>query len=605
MIVKAEAQILIDEENQKIIILSGDQKISVDSLATLDATDAEVASGDHIPEPTEPETATGIVEQKLDDKVYLQLGTGDELEKAHYRMYQNGLTKYDTLSGYRPDDPLLRQEAAKIIGQAYQILGFPLESKNTACSFSDGEEFDPSLASFIAQSCEWGIFYGSVGNFLPNKTLSKAEALTVLVRILEGKTSSEEVEPRWTYYFIKAKELGLTNETEVMAMDRPVTRYEIALLIYRFKNMILDHTSKAEIASKLEVINNNATLYLDALFLNREGSGETLVNTGILELLSGDTVLDAQQSISILSNSELIEAVQWMNDKGLTSAKTVSNFDPFTQLNREQAAKMFEYFAQSLSFSGIQLSGERNCQFQDLADTPENLKSSIQKVCQLGIMLGSEGKFAPKSLMSKAQFITTLVRIYGQSYLDENIEPRWTNYFLKAKELGILNNQDALTFEHSITRYESALLFYRLWIQKTITDNLNTSKLNNELITTIADSDSSTSTGDVIPNKRKAAIYIDSNLLKNQYFSAGYIELLGKRSQIKKTDITHFSVSEESFVWYGDIIDIMTENKIGSLNFIVSNGYIVDGTIRLLLENKVYRIQPDGSTTAWYQLLEE
>ncbi len=122
MIVKAEAQILIDEENQKIIILSGDQKISVDSLATLDATDAEVASGDRIPEPTETETATEIVEQKLDDKVYLQLGTGDELDKAHYRMYQNGLTKYDTLSGYRPDDPLLRQEAAKIIGQAYQIL---------------------------------------------------------------------------------------------------------------------------------------------------------------------------------------------------------------------------------------------------------------------------------------------------------------------------------------------------------------------------------------------------------------------------------------------------------------------------------------------------
>jgi hypothetical protein len=37
-------------------------------------------------------------------------------------MYTNGLTKYDNLVDYRPDDPLLREEAAKIIGQAYIIL---------------------------------------------------------------------------------------------------------------------------------------------------------------------------------------------------------------------------------------------------------------------------------------------------------------------------------------------------------------------------------------------------------------------------------------------------------------------------------------------------
>ena len=52
-------------------------------------------------------------------------------------MYANGLTKYDTLSGYRPQDPVLREESAKIIAQAYRILGYPQGSKNTQCSFSD------------------------------------------------------------------------------------------------------------------------------------------------------------------------------------------------------------------------------------------------------------------------------------------------------------------------------------------------------------------------------------------------------------------------------------------------------------------------------------
>ena len=64
-------------------------------------------------------------------------------------MHKNGLTQYDTLSGYRPEDPLLREEAAKIIGQAYSILGFPQETKTEECNFKDRELFNPTLAPFI------------------------------------------------------------------------------------------------------------------------------------------------------------------------------------------------------------------------------------------------------------------------------------------------------------------------------------------------------------------------------------------------------------------------------------------------------------------------
>jgi hypothetical protein len=73
-------------------------------------------------------------------------------------MFNNGLTKYDNLEEYRPDDPLLREEAAKIIGQAYIILGYPKDVKNNSCSFSDAETFEPSLAQYIADTCAYGIF---------------------------------------------------------------------------------------------------------------------------------------------------------------------------------------------------------------------------------------------------------------------------------------------------------------------------------------------------------------------------------------------------------------------------------------------------------------
>ena len=80
------------------------------------------------------------------------------MDKAHYWMYENGLTKYDTLTGYRPADPLLRQEAAKIITQAYQVLGYSEDIKNTECNFSDATAFDPSLSDFITKSCQYQIF---------------------------------------------------------------------------------------------------------------------------------------------------------------------------------------------------------------------------------------------------------------------------------------------------------------------------------------------------------------------------------------------------------------------------------------------------------------
>jgi hypothetical protein len=70
-------------------------------------------------------------------------------------MYNNGLTKYDNLTGYRPDDPLLREEAAKIIGQAYIILGYPKDVKNTSCTFSDADTFDPSLSGYIKDTCTY------------------------------------------------------------------------------------------------------------------------------------------------------------------------------------------------------------------------------------------------------------------------------------------------------------------------------------------------------------------------------------------------------------------------------------------------------------------
>jgi hypothetical protein len=70
-------------------------------------------------------------------------------------MYNNGLTMYNTLSGYRPQDTVTREEAAKLIGQLYNILGFEKKDKGRNCSFSDAAKFNPTLKDHITNVCVW------------------------------------------------------------------------------------------------------------------------------------------------------------------------------------------------------------------------------------------------------------------------------------------------------------------------------------------------------------------------------------------------------------------------------------------------------------------
>lgn len=608
-----QPQIIIDQTNKKILIQSGDQRLDLETLKSQTGTtntqpntqpptpalSAENnnthSSNTATPPPSIPTQNTAL---------FAELSNGSELEKALYRMYHNGLTKYDQLENYRPTDPLLREEASKIITKAYTALGYPTTSKNTACSFSDAKTFDPSLIESIENSCRYWLLKGSNGSFLAKKTLTKAEALTVLIRILEGKSSDESMSPRWTLSFIKAKAIFLTNEQDVNALNRPITREEIALLIYRFKTILLNNQLKSAAQDQINSVNQHPTTFLNTLSSGHNTQKPQTwtppkenIDPTVIALLSGDN--GSASTLSILNNPEITEAMHRMRENGLTNASAISSYAPFEALTREQAAKMFVQFAKLENFKALS-SSTNSCNFSDLKYADPALKSSIEQVCQLWVMQGNNHLFSPKGLVPKSQFITMLIRLANGGQLEENTTPRWKNYFLKAKELWIINNDDALSFDTPLTRYEAALLFYRFHIKQKITNTLNTSQLKNELISSVKNHDGSY----ISWSTQGYAINIDTNLLKNQYFQWGFVEVLGQRYALKKTSMTTFDLGEESFVWYGDLFALSSDNKIWNLTLIVSNGNIIDGSIRFSSEKKHWKIIPDPSTTARYQLLQ-
>jgi hypothetical protein len=61
---------------------------------------------------------------------------------------------------------------------------------------------------------------------------------------------------------VKAKNIALTNEADVNSLDRPITRREIALLIYRFKKLVLDVNLSNAAKQQISLINQNPVNYV-------------------------------------------------------------------------------------------------------------------------------------------------------------------------------------------------------------------------------------------------------------------------------------------------------------------------------------------------------
>lgn len=57
-----------------------------------------------------------------------------------------------------------------------------------------------------------------------------------------------------------------------------------------------------------------------------------------------------------------------------------------------------------------------------------------------------------------------------------------------------------------------------------------------------------------------------------------------------------------NFVRYGDLFDLDEDKNVGTISMIVSNGYLVEGTVRRDGKIENYMIRPNPDTQAYYRL---
>jgi hypothetical protein len=82
---------------------------------------------------------------------------------------------------------------------------------------------------------------------------------------------------------VKAKNIALTNEADVNSLDRPITRREIALLIYRFKKLILDVNLSNAAKQQISLINQNPVSYVPEQKSGESSESSQNTSTQIVE----------------------------------------------------------------------------------------------------------------------------------------------------------------------------------------------------------------------------------------------------------------------------------------------------------------------------------
>ena len=554
------------------------------------------------------------------ENINAELLTWYEFDRALYRMYMNWLTKYNNSDEFRPYDNLTREESAKMIGQLYSVLWFPKEDKWFNCNFVDTNMFDPTLAEHIYNVCRRWIFRWNdkTQQYMPHDNLTKGQLLAVLLRIFEWKMSDESGQPRWIEYYVKALTLSMTNEINLAKFDQPVSRWEASLLIFRFKNMVIDEDQyKLYLArlTNLEWDNDAYLKQIEELKLQREASqtpndSESNIDTSNpdsnwITAWTWDQTWDTawnNVSLDIIAwnetltdTPEFMESINWMYDNGMTSYNTTESFMPYQTITRAQVAKMLDKFATATNLTTVR--NFWNCEFSDV-DPQSEFKESITKVCQYGIMAGSNDKFSPDQTVTKAEFVAMLIRLFDWTTLDESLNPRWTAYYKRAIEIWLISAQDTVTFTSEITRYEVATYLYRLKVRLTMYNNLNSSQLSDEIIKTLDETQSTNEEW-----KITTKVYVDILALNNSAFTDWYVELLWERYRIKKANTDSYNVWTNSFVWYWTLYNIESWDSIGSISFILTNGALVEWTIRI---NKIpYYLQKDSNTTTYYNLTQK
>jgi len=172
----------------------------------------------------------------------------DELKDAIQWMYDNWLTMYNTLQDFLPYNEITREQASKFFVEfATKVLWKDRWNVYSYNIFSDIGNADPTLKDHIIYANNMWLFKWSNWKFMPFKKLTKAQAIAVVMRMVDWYLDESWTSPfdlnKWTWYaryseYVRAanysynlNEWGTYSNFDTLDSQN-ITRWDVAILLY-------------------------------------------------------------------------------------------------------------------------------------------------------------------------------------------------------------------------------------------------------------------------------------------------------------------------------------------------------------------------------------
>lgn len=189
-------------------------------------------------------------------------------------------------------------------------------------------------------------------------------------------------------------------------------------------------------------------------FLQRHMLKKLIATSAAAAVVASQLATGLAYGAPVVTDPEMIDAISWGYDAGLTKYSGTDTFMPYANLTREQFAKFASQFG--MSVLGLEeVAG--NCDFTDTAMADDTLTDSITAACTLGLMMGHDGKFMPKQEVTRGQVATVVSRMLGE------IDPMSS----EQAHFELLNSKGIMKYamlSQSILRGDMMLMLYRLAI---------------------------------------------------------------------------------------------------------------------------------------------
>ena len=132
---------------------------------------------------------------------FIQWGNEVTEDEIIASLHEKGITIHENWKDFMAEKSIRRDEAAKMLTLAVPYLpnwNNIKKADGISCSFEDQNLAWSDLRDILTQSCEKWLFKGSNGKFNPQSSITNAQLLTVLWRMLYGMQDES-----WEHYASK------------------------------------------------------------------------------------------------------------------------------------------------------------------------------------------------------------------------------------------------------------------------------------------------------------------------------------------------------------------------------------------------------------------